>query len=532
MVGFDVILLRFRANVNRTELPIPGLQRLFGIDQEAALKVVRSLPRAVRTSVSREVAERYAEALRSLGGEVEVRASRVDAAAAGSPPSADAPAAGFVPAVAPGDRAAVAATDPAPSDPAPPPGPVIGAGAGQPAFDTTAESAGFASPSEASGSEAARSVNVSMGANPTYPMGTLESPEQGRHIAELPTQPDAGEARDEAIRMLPGTPAASAASSTAVQVTAETRDEGQPAEMRPVLADSAGSERLPEVPGPLGTPESAGVPVVPESPSTSPASPLPPDPAKWESMDLGPSPQRAAPATEIPGLQRDDRARENASAGQPEGAAWPPQEKGDMEDLLSPVAWTGSEQSSQSRELSLDLEEVPEQAVSGSPRQGAEGWGELGDSERPRSEALARAVREDAGAGRGAVSKAPDPMRAAFISDEILPDAKRSGKESVAGDGELELAVQSMPRERSLTLSDPKPAELPAPLRALASRMGFVKPGMGDVLGGLWIVVMGLWVGSSTFLGNPSATDVVFDVAGVGWLGFGVYRLTTGSRRG
>ena len=412
MAGYDVIVRRFRSDLNSTELPIPGLQRIFGLDGEAAMKVVHSSPCVVRTSVPLQVARRYAEALRSLGGEVEIRESRVDPAAAklpqpaiarSAPPSGGAPEADPAPAVCPNSRTVVergiAATDPAPSS-----GSGVSPGAVQPPFDTTADCGGSSPQPRAAGSEPEPSVGLSRGADQTFPLGTL------------------------------GVAGA---------------DNGPAAELRPAACKE-------------------DEPIAPQS----------------------------GPCAE-----------------------------------LRPVAWTEDEPIAPLSGPSLELEDVePARARSQSPAGASERVRPHRNIERPWEESLADAVRSNAGAGAGAVSKAPDPMRAAFISNESVRPADREEKGSAVGDGALELAVQPGPRRRFLTLSDARPSELPAPLRALSGRMGFIKPGMGDILGGLWIVGLGLWIGGSTFLGSPGVTDVMFDAIGFGWLSFGVYRLTTGSR--
>lgn len=73
MDAYDVFVIRFESNVNRRYLPIPGLQRVFGIDQKTAEQIARNLPRVVKRRVTLEVAAQYAEALREIGAEVQLR---------------------------------------------------------------------------------------------------------------------------------------------------------------------------------------------------------------------------------------------------------------------------------------------------------------------------------------------------------------------------------------------------------------------------------------------------------------------------
>ena len=73
MPEYDIVLLRFESNLNRHELPIPGLQRLFGLDLETAQKVAQSLPCVVKSRAPLDVAGQYVAALRSIGAQVELR---------------------------------------------------------------------------------------------------------------------------------------------------------------------------------------------------------------------------------------------------------------------------------------------------------------------------------------------------------------------------------------------------------------------------------------------------------------------------
>ncbi len=78
MDAYDVFVMRFESNVNRRYLPIPGLQRVFGIDQKTAERIAQSLPRVVKRRVTLDVAAQYAEALREIGAEVQLRPCRND----------------------------------------------------------------------------------------------------------------------------------------------------------------------------------------------------------------------------------------------------------------------------------------------------------------------------------------------------------------------------------------------------------------------------------------------------------------------
>lgn len=54
---------------------VDGLQRVFGIDRETAVRVLRSTPRAVKHDVPRELALMYGEALSAIGGRYELQPS-------------------------------------------------------------------------------------------------------------------------------------------------------------------------------------------------------------------------------------------------------------------------------------------------------------------------------------------------------------------------------------------------------------------------------------------------------------------------
>jgi hypothetical protein len=71
--GFDVWLIAFESHVPD---PIEALRGSFGMDLQAARELEQTLPRAVKLGVDRAAADRYAEALRTIGGRVEVRAAR------------------------------------------------------------------------------------------------------------------------------------------------------------------------------------------------------------------------------------------------------------------------------------------------------------------------------------------------------------------------------------------------------------------------------------------------------------------------
>ncbi len=69
---WNVIALGFDGPESMT---IDGQQRAFGIDHEMALRVARSVPRAVKHDVSYEVAVQYALALEAIGGRYELQPS-------------------------------------------------------------------------------------------------------------------------------------------------------------------------------------------------------------------------------------------------------------------------------------------------------------------------------------------------------------------------------------------------------------------------------------------------------------------------
>lgn len=69
---WNVIALGFDAP---DAVVVDGLQRMFGVDRETAVRVLRSTPRAVKHDVSREVALQYAQALAAIGGRYELQPS-------------------------------------------------------------------------------------------------------------------------------------------------------------------------------------------------------------------------------------------------------------------------------------------------------------------------------------------------------------------------------------------------------------------------------------------------------------------------
>jgi len=94
--------MRFESNVNRRYLPIPGLQRVFGIDQKTAEQIAQNLPRVVKRRVTLEVAAQYAEALREIGAEVQLRPCQDDLTVSRStPPAAQVSVASYSPDVSP-----------------------------------------------------------------------------------------------------------------------------------------------------------------------------------------------------------------------------------------------------------------------------------------------------------------------------------------------------------------------------------------------------------------------------------------------
>ena len=64
--------------------PVPALQRVFGIDEQRAVAIQQTVPRAVKRNASPRDAEEIARALRSLGAKVELRPHRGDARASGA----------------------------------------------------------------------------------------------------------------------------------------------------------------------------------------------------------------------------------------------------------------------------------------------------------------------------------------------------------------------------------------------------------------------------------------------------------------
>ena len=49
--------------------------------------------------------------------------------------------------------------------------------------------------------------------------------------------------------------------------------------------------------------------------------------------------------------------------------------------------------------------------------------------------------------------------------------------------------------------------------------------GWKNILWGLAVIGVGLAYGGSIFLGNPDGIDYVFDILGIGLVGFGVFQL-------
>ena len=82
----DVVVVGFK--LNTPEPPAKGLQRVFGIDEETAKRLVQRLPKAVKRGADPAEAEKFAQALRSIGAKVEVRPSEPDAT--GTAPGGDA----------------------------------------------------------------------------------------------------------------------------------------------------------------------------------------------------------------------------------------------------------------------------------------------------------------------------------------------------------------------------------------------------------------------------------------------------------
>jgi hypothetical protein len=264
-----------------------------------------------------------------------------------------------------------------------------------------------------------------------------------------------------------------------------------------------------------------------------------PETAKWDSLDL-PPPRATGPEKpsnrDPAGEPAKAAAADPASSPQNGQAGWSSDTDARLAARMSPVAWTSDHQASSTNHVSLDLADVGQDRKE---QPSAEGGGarsiDIGGAERPPAEAPVAAARSEPGGEEEEASpqgdlKAPDPMRAAFISDDAEPGRDRAGRKGAAGGEQLALAADPRQRRRSLTLEENPEPELPAPMRAVAAQLSFIKPGMGDVLGGLAIIALGLWVGGSVLLGRPGATDVMFDAAGIGWFLVGVYRLTGGSR--
>jgi hypothetical protein len=102
---FDVIILTFEP---RAEPPEVGLQRLFGVDREAAEVLLRELPATVRRGVNRVRSEYFRRALVSIGAHVEVRDRLGRLSAPSKPPKADR---ALPPSAANGEPAAPAMAD-------------------------------------------------------------------------------------------------------------------------------------------------------------------------------------------------------------------------------------------------------------------------------------------------------------------------------------------------------------------------------------------------------------------------------------
>jgi hypothetical protein len=64
--------------------PVPALQRVFGIDEQRAVAIQQTVPRAVKRNAPPRDAEEIARALRSIGAKVELRPHRGDARASGA----------------------------------------------------------------------------------------------------------------------------------------------------------------------------------------------------------------------------------------------------------------------------------------------------------------------------------------------------------------------------------------------------------------------------------------------------------------
>ncbi|HMJ10596.1 MAG TPA: hypothetical protein VK524_04270 [Polyangiaceae bacterium] len=73
MERYDIYLRGFSSS----EPAVAGLQRVFGIDPKRAAELVRSLPRVIKREVPSEQAERYQQALSSLGADFELRRSPI-----------------------------------------------------------------------------------------------------------------------------------------------------------------------------------------------------------------------------------------------------------------------------------------------------------------------------------------------------------------------------------------------------------------------------------------------------------------------
>jgi hypothetical protein len=64
--------------------PVPALQSVFGIDEQRAVAIQQTVPRAVKRNAPPRDAEEIARALRSIGAKVELRPHRGDARASGA----------------------------------------------------------------------------------------------------------------------------------------------------------------------------------------------------------------------------------------------------------------------------------------------------------------------------------------------------------------------------------------------------------------------------------------------------------------
>lgn len=72
---FDIYIRSFQSD--RAGTAVAGLARAFGLDQRRARELVQSLPRVVKRRVSAEQVARYAQVLRELGADLELRPSPI-----------------------------------------------------------------------------------------------------------------------------------------------------------------------------------------------------------------------------------------------------------------------------------------------------------------------------------------------------------------------------------------------------------------------------------------------------------------------